>query len=99
MSSAWKCCCAAPRTAQYPVPACSAAPCTIVAATIIIGGENDFLGMQECSVITTPYRIGDRQAGYLGVVGPTRMNYDRAVAAVGLMAQSLSQMLTHLSLS
>jgi heat-inducible transcriptional repressor len=68
-------------------------------ATIIIGGENDFLGMKECSVITTPYRIGDRQAGYLGVVGPTRMNYDRAVAAVGLMAQSLSQMLTHLSLS
>ena len=68
-------------------------------ATIIIGGENDFLAMQSCSVITTPYHIANRQAGYIGVVGPTRMNYDRAVASVGLMAENLSQMLTHLSLS
>jgi heat-inducible transcriptional repressor len=67
--------------------------------TITIGAENDLPAMQTCSIITTPYRIGQRPAGYLGVVGPTRMNYDRAVAAVGLMANNLSQMLTQLSLS
>jgi heat-inducible transcriptional repressor len=67
--------------------------------TIIIGTENTYVPMQECSVITTSYRIGSRPAGYLGVVGPTRMNYDRAAAAVGLMAQNLSQMLTNLSLA
>lgn len=67
--------------------------------TIIIGSENEYEPMQECSVITTSYHIGSRPAGYLGVVGPTRMNYDRAVAAVGLMAQNLSMMLTNLSLA
>lgn len=64
--------------------------------TVIIGTENVIAAMQECSVITTSYRIGNRPAGYLGVVGPTRMNYDRATAAVGLMAQSLSHTLTNL---
>lgn len=67
--------------------------------TITIGAENDLPAMQTCSIISTSYRIGHKPAGYLGVVGPTRMNYDRAVAAVRLMAHNLSQMLTHLNLS
>jgi heat-inducible transcriptional repressor len=67
--------------------------------TVIIGTENVIAAMQECTVITTSYRIGNRPAGYLGVVGPTRMNYDRATAAVGLMAQSLSHTLTNLFLA
>ena len=67
--------------------------------TITIGAENNLPAMQNCSIITTSYRIGQRPAGYLGVVGPTRMNYDRSVAAVRLMAHNLSQMLTHLSLT
>jgi len=67
--------------------------------TIVIGAENDLPAMHACSIITTSYRIGHRPAGYLGVVGPTRMNYDRSVAAVRMMAHNLSQMLTHLSLS
>lgn len=65
--------------------------------TIIIGAENEYEPMQECSVITTTYHIGTRTAGYLGVVGPTRMHYDRAAAAVGLMARNLSQLLTMMS--
>lgn len=67
--------------------------------TAIIGAENAYAPMQECSVVATSYRIHNRHAGYLGVVGPTRMNYDRAVAAVDFMAQNLSQMLTNLSLA
>lgn len=65
----------------------------------IIGAENAYKPMQECSVVATAYRIGSRAVGYLGVVGPTRMNYDRAAAAVNLMAENLSRMLTNLSLS
>lgn len=68
-------------------------------ATIIIGSENEYEPMQECSVITTSYQIGAQTAGYLGVVGPTRMNYDRAAAAVVLMARNLSQMLTTMYLA
>ena len=67
--------------------------------SIIIGSENVYEPMHDCSVVTSSYRIGDHPAGCLGVVGPTRMNYDRAAAAVGLMAQHLSTMLTHLSLA
>lgn len=67
--------------------------------TIVIGAENDWEPMQECSVITTSYRIGTRTAGYLAVVGPTRMHYPRAAAAVSLMAQNLSAVLTNLSLA
>jgi heat-inducible transcriptional repressor len=66
---------------------------------ILIGTENPLVPMQECSIITKAYSIQGRFAGFLGVVGPTRMNYDRASAAVGLMAHSLSQTLTNLSLA
>ena len=72
---------------------------TACEVTVVIGSENAYAPMQECSVIASPYRIGDRMAGCLGVVGPTRMNYDRATAAVGLMARNLSTMLTNLSLA
>ena len=65
--------------------------------TAIIGVENAYKPMQECSVVATAYRIGSRAAGYLAVVGPTRMDYDRAAAAVNLMAKNLSRMLTNLS--
>lgn len=68
-------------------------------SAILIGTENGWEPMQECSVITRSYRIGSRTAGYLGVVGPTRMRYDRAVAAVTVMAQNLSSVLTNLSLA
>ncbi len=66
--------------------------------TVIIGQEGSVPAMHDCSVVASRYRIGDRTGGYIGVVGPTRMNYDRAVGAVGLMAHSLSTMLTRASL-
>ena len=67
--------------------------------TIIIGAENEYAAMQECSIISTSYHIGSRPAGCIGVVGPTRMNYDRSAAAVALMAHNLSSMLTSMYLS
>ena len=69
-----------------------------VAVTVIIGAESPVEAMHECSVVTTRYRIGGRTAGFIGVVGPTRMQYDRAVFAVGLMAKNLSTLLTRASL-
>lgn len=65
--------------------------------TVVIGAENHVVTMQECSVITAPYYVGVKQRGTIGVVGPTRMNYDRTVPAVNLFAQALSKTLTHLS--
>lgn len=65
--------------------------------TVIIGRENPYNDMQETSFVAARYRIGSRTAGTIGVIGPTRMDYRHAVAAVEAMAQSLSELLTLLS--
>ena len=64
---------------------------------VIIGSENQFEEMRECSFIASSYSVGLRVCGSIGVVGPTRMDYRRAVAAVRFMASNLSQLLTWLS--
>ncbi len=66
--------------------------------TVIIGEESPFEAMADCSLVTSRYRIGNRTCGFLGVVGPTRMRYEQAVSAVGMMANSLSTMLTRTAL-
>ena len=65
--------------------------------TVAIGVENEFEPLRECSVVTASYYIGTRERGTLGIVGPTRMDYDHAIPAVGFMARSLSDLLTRLS--
>jgi len=65
--------------------------------TVVIGAENRVAAMHECSVVTAPYYVGTRLRGTIGVVGPTRMNYDRAVPAVNFFASTLSNTLTYLN--
>lgn len=66
--------------------------------TVIIGSENRLADMQDCSFVTARYSVGDRVVGSIGVIGPTRMDYRRAVAAVRFMASNLSEMLMHLGI-
>lgn len=66
--------------------------------TVIIGSENRLDEMQECSFVASSYSVGGRVCGSIGVVGPTRMDYRRAVAAVEYMASNLSGLLTSLSI-
>jgi heat-inducible transcriptional repressor len=66
-------------------------------ATVVIGEENPIETMRECSVVTAYYHVGTRERGTLGIVGPTRMDYDRAVPAVNWVARSLSDILTRLA--
>ncbi|MDE2125743.1 MAG: heat-inducible transcription repressor HrcA [Armatimonadetes bacterium] len=82
--------------ALYRILAATARPGRLM---VSIGKENSHEAMQACSVVCTTYQIGGRTAGYLGVFGPTRLHYDRAAAAVNLMANSLSQALTQVSKS
>jgi heat-inducible transcriptional repressor len=65
--------------------------------TVVIGAENHVPAMTECSVVTASYYVGTRKRGTIGVVGPTRMNYDRAVPAVGFFSGALSRTLTRLA--
>lgn len=62
--------------------------------TVVIGTESAIPAMQDCSVVATEYRIGDKFSGFIGVFGPTRMRYDRAVTCVEAMAKHLSTVLT-----
>ena len=48
--------------------------------TITIGGENANSQMKDCSVITSRYKIGDSMEGFIGLIGPVRMDYKRAVS-------------------
>ncbi len=61
---------------------------------VVIGTENGVAAMHECSVVSAPYFVGARERGTIGVVGPTRMDYDRAVPAVEFFARSLTRTLT-----
>ncbi len=65
--------------------------------TVVIGAENHVPAMTECSVVSASYFVGTRKRGTLGVVGPTRMDYDRAVPAVGFFSRTLSRTLTRLA--
>ncbi|MHB9035637.1 MAG: heat-inducible transcriptional repressor HrcA [Armatimonadota bacterium] len=67
--------------------------------TVIIGSENPLDEMRDCSFVGTTYRISGRIAGTIGVLGPTRMDYPRAVSAVEFMANNLGELLTALSVA
>lgn len=64
--------------------------------SVRIGAENQASEMQFCSVITAPYGAIDSPIGSLGVVGPTRMDYRRSIAAVHEVSTSLGRMLAGL---
>lgn len=61
---------------------------------IYIGGESQLLPMQDVSVITAPYGVDGRIVGTLGVIGPTRMAYDRVIPIVDITARMLSNALS-----
>lgn len=57
---------------------------------LFIGNESGFEVLDECSVVTSPYRIDGELVGVLGVIGPTRMAYDRVIPIVDATARLLS---------
>ncbi len=59
--------------------------------SIYIGTESGLVPLDECSVVTAPYEVKGRVVGTLGVIGPTRMAYERVVPIVDLTAKLLSQ--------
>ena len=56
---------------------------------IFIGEESGYGVLDECSVVTAPYSVGDEVVGVLGVIGPTRMAYERVIPIVDLTAKLL----------
>lgn len=60
---------------------------------IIIGGENDADALKDMSVVVARYGERGGMGGLLGIVGPTRMQYGRAVAVVRYLTQLLNDLL------
>ena len=56
---------------------------------IFIGEESGYNVLDECSVVTAPYSVNGAVVGVLGVIGPTRMAYDRVIPIVDVTARLL----------
>lgn len=57
---------------------------------IYIGGDSGLVPLDECSVVTAPYEADGEVVGTVGVIGPTRMAYDRVIPIVEVTAKLLS---------
>jgi heat-inducible transcriptional repressor len=61
---------------------------------IFIGGESGIAPLDECSVVTAPYEVDGQVIGTVGVIGPTRMAYERVIPIVDITAKLLSSALS-----
>ena len=58
---------------------------------LFIGEESGYAALDGCSVVTASYGANGRMLGSVGVIGPTRMDYDRVITTVQATAQALSR--------
>jgi heat-inducible transcriptional repressor len=62
--------------------------------SVSIGAENGIDELRQCSIVLAPYEVEGEPAGVVGILGPTRMDYPHALAAVAAVSQQLGR---HLS--
>jgi heat-inducible transcriptional repressor len=62
--------------------------------SVSIGTEHQLESLAECSIVVYPYEVEGQHAGTIGVLGPTRMHYPEALAAVALVSKRLGRHLT-----
>jgi heat-inducible transcriptional repressor len=62
---------------------------------IYIGGESQIVPIEELSVVSAPYEVDGHVVGTLGVIGPTRMAYDRMIQIVDITSKLVSNALSH----
>jgi heat-inducible transcriptional repressor len=59
--------------------------------TVAIGTEHGVDSLAECSIVVAPYEVDGTHVGTIGVLGPTRMNYPQAMAAVAIVSARLGR--------
>ncbi|KRH99214.1 heat-inducible transcriptional repressor HrcA [Curvibacter sp. PAE-UM] len=62
---------------------------------IFIGGESQVVPFEELSVVSAPYEVDGQVVGTLGVIGPTRMPYERMIQIVDITSKLLGNALSH----
>ena len=60
---------------------------------IFIGEESGYDVLDDCSIVTSPYEVEGEILGVLGVLGPTRMDYERIIPIVDITAKMLGSAL------
>lgn len=60
--------------------------------TVKIGKENAVSAMRDCTVITVPYDLNDKDSGTIAIVGPTRMEYKKVIPLIKYLAAQLSKL-------
>jgi heat-inducible transcriptional repressor len=60
---------------------------------IVIGSELGVADMRDFSLITSSYVSGDHTTGFLGIIGPTRMQYERSISIVGYLGRLVGEMI------
>mgnify|MGYP001547991749 FL=1 len=62
---------------------------------IYIGGESQVVPFEELSIVSAPYEVDGQIVGTLGVIGPTRMPYNRMIQIVDITSKLVSNALSH----
>ncbi|MDQ6783391.1 MAG: heat-inducible transcriptional repressor HrcA [Actinomycetota bacterium] len=62
--------------------------------SVSIGAEHGVPSLADCSVIVAPYEVEGEQLGTVGILGPTRMHYEQALAAVAVVSRRLGRALS-----
>ena len=63
---------------------------------LYIGEESGYTTLDDCSIVAAPYQVDGRRVGVLGVIGPTRMAYERVIPIVDMTARLLGDALNHM---
>ena len=62
---------------------------------IFIGGESQVVPFEDLSVVSAPYEVDGQVVGTLGVIGPTRMPYDKMIQIVDITSKLVSNALSY----
>ena len=62
---------------------------------IFLGGESQIVPCEDLSIVSSPYEVDGTVVGTLGVIGPTRMDYDRMIQIVDITSKLVSNALSH----
>jgi heat-inducible transcriptional repressor len=62
---------------------------------IFIGGESQVVPFEDLSIVSAPYEVDGQVVGTLGVIGPTRMPYNRMIQIVDITSRLVSNALSH----
>ena len=63
---------------------------------VTIGSENKYELVQDCSLITTTYKVAGKTIGIIGVLGPTRMDYSKVISVVDYIKLIMNKIFSEL---